>query len=157
MPTNESWFYHVQLFTKYIHVIQPANECLVIRVLPSDVTHWNSNNRLHAGPVPWPSATWVCINGGDNVWLPPLLFGDLYPMTCVKISGERGCWEMPNLPTSSDLHSSGSWDKHKQEMEKREHAFVTWRFSAHSYVHIRNRWVLPWIYVYSLYESDSPL
>ncbi len=36
-----------------------------------------------------------------------------YPMTSVKISGERGCWEMRDFPTPCDPHSQGSWDKSK--------------------------------------------
>ncbi len=40
-------------------------------------------------------------------------FPNSYPMTSVEINGQRGCWEMRDLPTPSDAHSRGSWDKSK--------------------------------------------
>ena len=34
-------------------------------------------------------------------------------MTGVKISGEKGYWEMRDFPTPSEPHFYGSWDKSK--------------------------------------------
>ncbi len=36
-----------------------------------------------------------------------------YHMTSVKTCGEKGCWELCNFTTPSDLHSHGSWNECK--------------------------------------------
>ncbi len=36
-----------------------------------------------------------------------------YPMTIVRISEERRCWELCNFPTPNNPHPRGSWDKSK--------------------------------------------
>ena len=44
-----------------------------------------------------------------------------YPMTSVNISRERGCWELHNFPTPSDLISHESWEKSKYPYQFRNH------------------------------------
>ena len=38
-----------------------------------------------------------------------------YPMTSVKICGEKGCWELYAFPTPSEPHCYELWDKSKNQ------------------------------------------
>ena len=46
---------------------------------------------------------------------------DDYPMTSVKISGEKRCWKLCNFQTPGHPHSHGSWDKSKNPYPLRIH------------------------------------
>ena len=53
--------------------------------------------------------------------VPPTRHIDIIPWPVSKTCGERGCWEMHNVPAPSDPHSHGSWDKNKNPYQLRNH------------------------------------
>ena len=87
--------------------------------IPSTETLTNQNISIwHKFYIATPQDWYQCVLSTRYVWqatrVTTLINGGFdYPMTCVKISGERGCWELCDFPTPNDPHSHGSWDKSK--------------------------------------------
>ena len=81
-----------------------------MEVILWDMISWQSKS-LNSRYVKRGTAVYRHENKHTTFWCPDLKV--YYTMTSVKISGEKGCWEMCNFSTPSEPHSNELWNKSK--------------------------------------------